>query len=127
MIFRLCLLATAALTTTFAGEPASSAGKQPLRNAIWVVLDACRYDHLSCYGYGRATSPNLDKMAERGALFEQCHAQGFNTLASVPSYMTGRLYPVSCLETGDWRDMFRVAPPAEFLIPSVMSRALGYL
>ena len=31
-----------------------------------------RADHLSCYGYKRPTSPNLDKLAANGAVFTEC-------------------------------------------------------
>ncbi len=32
-------------------------------NVILLVIDTLRADHLGCYGYGRATSPNLDRLA----------------------------------------------------------------
>src|SRR6185436_5415457 len=62
-------------------------------NVVWILLDACRPDHLSCYGYSRPTSPNIDAVAARGARFEQNFAQGPATLLSVESYMTGRYTP----------------------------------
>ncbi|MBP6875514.1 MAG: sulfatase [Candidatus Eisenbacteria bacterium] len=31
-----------------------------------IVLDTTRADHLSCYGYERATSPNIDRLAAEG-------------------------------------------------------------
>lgn len=34
------------------------------------VLDAVRPDHLSCYGYSKKTTPNIDKVASEGILFE---------------------------------------------------------
>ena len=66
-------------------------------NVIWIVLDACRAENLSCYGYERPTSPNIDRLAERGVVFENHFAQGLWTALSVPSYMTGRYFPASCL------------------------------
>jgi arylsulfatase A-like enzyme len=40
-----------------------------------VSIDTCRADHLSVYGYPRATSPFLAELAARGVLFENafCH------------------------------------------------------
>jgi len=32
-------------------------------NILWIALDTQRADHLSCYGYPRNTSPNLDVAA----------------------------------------------------------------
>jgi arylsulfatase A-like enzyme len=40
-------------------------------SVLLVTIDTLRADHLSSYGYGRATSPNLDALALRGTLFEQ--------------------------------------------------------
>ncbi|MFT5284997.1 MAG: hypothetical protein ACI8TQ_001158 [Planctomycetota bacterium] len=39
-------------------------------NIILMVIDTQRADRLSTYGYDRPTSPNLDRMASRGPLFE---------------------------------------------------------
>ncbi len=39
-------------------------------NVLLVSIDTLRADHLSCYGYGRKTSPNIDALAKEGTLFE---------------------------------------------------------
>jgi arylsulfatase len=59
---------------------------------ILVVVDTLRADHLSCYGYPRATSPNLDGLARDGALFERVVSASAFTGPSVASIHTGR-YP----------------------------------
>ncbi len=38
-------------------------------NVILLTVDALRADHLSCYGYPRATSPNIDRLAAEGVQF----------------------------------------------------------
>ena len=63
-------------------------------NLIFVVIDACRADHLSCYGYPKKTSPNLDKLVEDGALFTNCYSCTTATDSSLTSIFSGR-YPVS--------------------------------
>lgn len=57
-------------------------------NIVLVVIDALRPDRLGCYGYDRATSPFLDELAAKGTVFENAHAQGTWTFASVPSLLT---------------------------------------
>src|SRR5215207_7523722 len=61
-----------------------------------VVLSAAplRADHLSCYGYGRDTSPHLDALAAEGTLFERAYSTGAWTPPTFGSLMTG-LYPSS--------------------------------
>ena len=38
-------------------------------NIILISVDAMRPDHMSCYGYNRNTTPNIDKIAEKGVIF----------------------------------------------------------
>lgn len=61
-------------------------------NMVLVSMDATRADHLSCYGHERLTSPNLDRLAEQGVLYERCISPACWTLPSHASMFTG-LYP----------------------------------
>ena len=49
-------------------------------NIIIIASDSLRADHLSCNGYGRATSPHIDALAERSINFVQC----FTPVGSTP-------------------------------------------
>jgi len=62
-------------------------------NVMLIVLDTLRADHLGCYGYARETSPNLDKLAAEGVLFENCISECAHTVPSFTSMFTG-LSPV---------------------------------
>lgn len=55
------------------------------------MLDTVRADHLSCYGYARPTTPNLDRLAGQGVLFEDAVAPTSWTLPSLASVLTGLL------------------------------------
>ncbi|MCK4669950.1 MAG: sulfatase [Nanoarchaeota archaeon] len=59
-------------------------------NIILIVLDALRAKHLSCYGYHRNTSPNIDKLAKNGILFENAFAFNNTTDRSFVSILGGR-------------------------------------
>lgn len=61
-------------------------------NIILIVLDAVRWDHLSCYGYPRATTPNIDRIAGEGIVFTRAYAASCWTLPAHTSLFTG-LYP----------------------------------
>lgn len=61
-------------------------------NIILIVIDSLRADRLSCYGYNRNTSPNIDRVADSGLLFENAIASAPWTLPSHASLFTG-LYP----------------------------------
>ncbi len=68
-------------------------------DVVVLLIDTLRADHLSCYGYqepgnSNPISPNLDRIASQGALFENSYAQAPWTRPSVASLMTG-LYPTS--------------------------------
>ena len=58
-------------------------------NVIWFVLDTLRADHLSCYGYFRRTSPNIDRLAQEGVLFEDSYASAIATGPGFTSLFTG--------------------------------------
>jgi arylsulfatase A-like enzyme len=59
-------------------------------NVLLIVLDTVRADHLGLYGYQRATTTTLDRLAARGIRFDQARAAAPWTLASHASFFTGR-------------------------------------
>lgn len=61
---------------------------------IFIVLDTQRADRLGCYGYDRAVTPNLDRFAAAGALFNRAVSPAQWTIPSHASLFTG-LYPTS--------------------------------
>jgi arylsulfatase len=64
---------------------------QPRRpDVVLIVVDALRPDHLSCYGYSRATSPNIDALAADGVLFLNNKSQSGVTMMSVASLLKSR-------------------------------------
>lgn len=62
-----------------------------MRNIILITSDSVRADHCSFMGYKRETTPNLDKMAEKGVLFENAYSPSSRTLPSMASFFTGDL------------------------------------
>lgn len=66
-------------------------------NVILVTIDALRADHLSCYGYGRETSPVLDKIAEESVRYRKAYSASSHTREAVPALLTGR-YPDECVD-----------------------------
>lgn len=81
------LAALAALAAC--GDPP---GVRPGADVLLVVVDTLRADALSCYGNPRPTTPALDRLAARGARFEECLAQAPNTATSHATLFTG-LHP----------------------------------
>ena len=61
-------------------------------NVLLVVLDTVRADHLSSLGYSRTTTPNLDRLAAQGVIFENAFSTSSWTLPAHASLLTGR-YP----------------------------------
>lgn len=61
-------------------------------NVIICVLDAARADHFGAYGYPRDTTPNFDRLAGEGVLFEQHFCEAPETHPSTISLLTGE-YP----------------------------------
>ena len=59
-------------------------------NIILVTLDTTRADHLSCYGYQRPTSPNLDKLASESVFYTRAVSPSSWTLPAHASLFTGK-------------------------------------
>jgi arylsulfatase A-like enzyme len=65
---------------------------QPQRpNVVLITLDTTRADHLGAYGYAKARTPNLDRFAAEGVLYEHAYATSSWTLPSHASMLTGLL------------------------------------
>ena len=95
-------LAAAALALASCG----AGGNPPAENLLLITVDTLRADHLGCYGYGRATSPNLDAFAAGATLFDAAQAQSSWTLPSLASLMTS-VYPST---HGLWRHSSQLDP-----------------
>lgn len=61
-------------------------------NVVLVVFDAARADRFSCYGHARRTTPEADRLAAEGVLFERARTPAVITLSAMPSLWTS-LYP----------------------------------
>jgi arylsulfatase A-like enzyme len=72
--------AVAALSPAAPGSP----------NVLVIVIDTLRADHVSAYGYPRSTTPNLDRLAQQGVLFENAISPSSWSLPSHVSLVTGR-------------------------------------
>ena len=89
------LLVTACLGGCSDEEPASTgsvAGERP--NVLIFVIDTLRADRLGCYGHSVETSPNLDRFAEEGILFERAFAPSPYTATSHASLFSS-IYPAT--------------------------------
>jgi len=57
---------------------------------LFIDIDTLRPDHLSCYGYHRNTSPNIDRIAAQGVRFENCYVTDAPCLPSRSGLWSGR-------------------------------------
>jgi arylsulfatase A-like enzyme len=71
---------------------------EPLRqaaagaNVLFVILDAARARDMGCYGYARPTTPEIDRIAAEGVVFERAYTPAVYTLAAMSSVWTSQ-YP----------------------------------
>jgi len=62
-------------------------------NILSITLDTLRADYVSCYTKGNANTPNIDRIAQAGVIFEHCISQTPLTLPAHISVLTGT-YPL---------------------------------
>ncbi len=77
-------------TVALWGAPTLSGADKPvLPNVIFYVIDGGGADFMSAYGYNRRTTPNLERLAAQGAVFERAYSNSSWTRPSTASFMTG--------------------------------------
>ncbi|MFQ5865394.1 MAG: sulfatase [bacterium] len=91
-----------------------------LPNIMLLVLDTTRAKNLSCYGYPKDTSPNLDKIADEGILFTNAISNSSWTLPSHASLFTAT-YP-SFHSVNNWTDSLS----EDFVTMAQFFSSLGY-
>jgi len=88
-------------------QPKGPKEKKP--NVILLSIDSMGAKHLGCYGYPRTTSPNIDRIAASGVLFENVVAQSNWTKPALASILTSLYASVHKTdakgETGDRTDV----------------------
>ena len=88
---------------------------------LWICSDQQRFDSLGCYGNPFVQTPNLDKLAQEGVLFEHAYSQSPVCTPSRASFLTGR-YPrtTRCRQNG------QAIPSDEVLVTKLIHDA-GYV
>jgi arylsulfatase A-like enzyme len=90
-------------------------------NVLLISVDCLRPDHLTCYGYGRPTSPILDKLAREGVRFTQVISTAPWTSPSLISLLT------SCYPTVHGVDGRTKSIPKATLTPIKILKESDYL
>jgi arylsulfatase len=94
-------------------------------NILLIVADGVRADHLSCYGYGRATTPVLDRLAREGVRFTNMFSSAPSTLAAHASLFTG-LHAVSHGATSEHPRLMVAAEPLAAKVRSAGYRTAAF-
>ena len=87
-------------------------------NILWICTDQQRYDTLGCYGNKWVKTPNLDRLAAEGVLFERAYCQSPVCAPSRGSFLTGR-YPRTCGPRQNGQDI----DERERLLPAMKEQA----
>lgn len=90
-------------------------------NILLISMDTTRADRLSAYGYGRDTSPNIDRLAAAGTTFEQGFNPSNESIFSHTALLAGRY--ASEVEVFDYRNY--VIPESAETVEEVL-QAYGY-
>lgn len=92
-------------TLVLEGAPVADPGAP---NVLLIILDTVRRSNLSLYGYERSTTPNIDRLARDGIVFDWAIAPSSWTLPSHAAMFTG--HRPGTLGVG-WREPFEAAVP----------------
>ena len=89
---RFCLIALALAIGAIACRRSPPIHRQAGLNVLLVTIDTLRADAIGAYGNARASTPTIDRLAERGVRFSAAHAHTVVTLPSHANILSG-LYP----------------------------------
>ena len=70
---------------------ASSRPRLASSNVLVVVLDAAGARHFGCYGHSRRTTPNIDRIAAEGIVFDRAYTPAVFTRSAMASVWTSQL------------------------------------
>jgi arylsulfatase A-like enzyme len=107
----------------FAGNKAAS--KQAKPNIVIIYADDIGYGDLSCFGYSKVQTPNVDKMASEGVRFTNSHCGAATSTPSRYALLTGQ-YAWRKEGTGIAAgDAAMIIKPQQYTLPRMM-QAMGY-
>ena len=69
-----------------------------IKNVVLIMLDTLQFNYLGCYGNKVVKTPNIDRLARQGFLFENAYSEGLPTVPVRRALMTGRF----TLPYGGW-------------------------
>ena len=64
--------------------------KSKIKNVIFIMLDTLQFNYLGCYGGKTVKTPNLDRFARNGVVFENAYSEGLPTVPVRRALATGR-------------------------------------
>jgi len=114
--------------TALIGQACNKADKETAKvldtgktNLLVITLDTTRADRIGAYGYSAAQTPNMDKLAREGVLFEQCYSPVPLTLPAHGSLFTGQ-YPLGHKVRDN--GIYRLTESAETLAERMKARGV---
>ncbi len=120
-------LVAAAIVALFGrAERAAPAPSADAPNLILISIDTLRADHLGCYGYQRPTSPNIDRLAAAGVLFDCATTTWPSSAPGHASMLTG-LYPPTHGVMGNGYRLSPVVPTLTGAARAAGLRTAGFI
>lgn len=110
-------------TTALWAAPTLSGRRDTERpNVIFYVIDGGGADHMSVYNYNRRTTPNLERLAAEGVVFENAYSNSTWTQPSTSSFMTS----LHTSALGGYRGWARPMIPEEPITMAHFLHRAGY-
>jgi len=94
-------------------------------DVLLIVLDTLRADRLSCYGYSRPTTPNVDEFAADAVLFERAVSPAQWTIPAHASFFTGE-YPTTHMTTQIYDKHSKEVPTLAEILHSAGYHTVGF-
>jgi len=102
MMHSLLPITLIALSTCHLASAQEEEPRPPVENVLFIISDDLRASTLGCLGDKRCKTPNIDRLASEGTLFEAAYCQGTACKPSRTSFMYGRYRGKGALTLGEY-------------------------
>ena len=76
-----------------------------IKNVVLIMLDTLQFNYLGCYGNKVVKTPNIDRLARQGFLFENAYSEGLLNALAAAERAAGK--KVGVMATEETKTLYR--------------------
>lgn len=119
-------LTACTLALALAVVSGAACGPAPPRNVVVILVDALRSDRMGVYGHAGGNTPNIDRLARRGVVYENAYSTSTWTVPAVASLFTSTLPVVHRINRSPTRQFAFSVLDDEYVLANEIFEQAGF-